>query len=240
MRYIRSAACAGVTAATLLVAACASVERSAAPQAAAVTSTTLREREPEANAARFAIIPSQSEIRVLTYRDGALAHLGHNHVIVSDGVTGSVWLGDDVAAGLVRIVVPASSLAVDDDARRAEAGEGFADPVPDDAKRATRDNMLSEQLLNADDFAFVQATCGDIRNKPETTIDCVVELAGKTVTLTMPLVLDIGDTRISARGEVTVTHEQLGLTPFSAAGGAIRVADGMTLGYSIVAQRLSD
>lgn len=240
MRSARRCAHLAVALTVLLVSACAGVERSAAPQAEAGASTALRERQPDADAARYAIIPAQSEIRVLTFRDGALAHLGHNHVIVSDGVTGSVWLGDSIAAGLVRIVVPASSLDVDDDARRAAAGEAFADPVPDDAKTATRGNMLGERLLNADNFAFIRATCGDIREGPDTTIDCVVELAGKTVTLTMPLALDIEDTRISARGEVTVTHEQLGLTPFSAAGGAIRVADGMTLAYSIVAQRLSD
>ena len=99
--------------------------------------------------------------------------------------------------------------------------------------------MLGDELLRADDYPFIRATCGDYRDDTG-TIDCEIEVAGNTTTLTLPVDIDIGDRRVRARGEATVTHDQLGLTPYAAAGGAIRVADGITVQIDVVAQRLSD
>ncbi len=228
----------------LLAAGCTGLEQSRAPAATEAaepaSAKPLRERPPAQDAARYSIITSQSKVSILTFREGTLARLGHNHVISSAGVTGTVWFGESLAEGLVRIVIPTSSLSVDEPDERAVAGDAFVDPVPEDARTATRDNMLSEALLDADNFAFIRVSCGDLVEATESTIDCDVELAGTRVRLALPISVEVEPTRISARGSVTVTHEQLGLTPFSAAGGAIRVADAMTLSYDIVAQRLSD
>ena len=230
------------TSALVLLAGCAAVGESTAPPATTTTSTpveTLRSREPAPDAIRFTIVSAQSQIRLLTFREGAMARLGHNHVITTAALTGTAWLTDDLGDALVRIVVPASGLVVDDPAARALEGEGFAEPVPEDDVAATRENMLGERLLNAEVYPFVRATCGDFAASSE-TIDCEIEIAGSPAMLTLPVEIELEDRVVTARGEVTITHEQLGLTPYSAAGGAIRVADGITLRFEVVAQRLSD
>lgn len=229
--------------ALVLVAGCAGVGESTAPPATTTTTTTavesLRSREPAPDAVRFTIVSARSQIRLLTFREGPMARLGHNHVITTTSLTGTAWLTDDLADALVRIVVPVSGLVVDDPSARALEGEEFAAAVPEDDVAATRENMLGERLLDADNYPFVRATCGDYASGSG-TIDCEIEIAGSPAMLTLPVDVAREDRVVTARGEVTVTHEQLGLTPYSAAGGAIRVADGITLRFEIVAQRLSD
>lgn len=228
--------------ALVFMAGCAAVGESTAPPVTATEvapEVTLRTREPAADAVRFTVVSASSQIRLLTFREGPMARLGHNHVITTTALTGTAWLTDDVGEALVRIVVPASGLAVDDADARAEEGEGFADPVPEDDIAATRDNMLGDSLLRATDYPFIRATCGDYAAAAQ-TIDCELEVAGNTALVTMPVEILREERVVTARGEVTLTHTQLGLEPYSAAGGAIRVADGITLRFTIVAQRLSD
>ncbi|MEO0346287.1 MAG: YceI family protein [Pseudomonadota bacterium] len=224
------------------LAGCAAVGESTAPPATATEvapDVTLRTREPAADAVRFTVVSASSQIRLLTFREGPMARLGHNHVITTTALTGTAWLTDDVGEALVRIVVPANGLAVDDADARAEEGEGFAESVPEDDITATRDNMLGDALLRATDYPFIRATCGDYTAVAQ-TIDCELEVAGNTAMVTMPVEIVREERVVTARGEVTLTHTQLGLEPYSAAGGAIRVADGITLRFTIVAQRLSD
>ena len=226
----------------LLLGGCASVGESTAPPATAPgqpVADDLRSREPAPDAVRFSIVSARSEIRLLTYRDGPMARLGHNHVITTSALTGTAWLTDELSDALVRIVVPASGLVVDDPDARADAGGEFAEPIPQEDIEATRENMLGDALLQADAYPFIRATCGDYRSGAG-TIDCEIEVAGNATMLTLPVNIEVGTRRVRARGEATVTHAQLGLTPFSAAGGAIRVADGITVRIDIVAQRLSD
>ena len=225
-----------------LLAGCAAVGESTAPPVTATEvapEVTLRTREPAADAVRFTVVSASRQIRLLTFREGPMARLGHNHVITTTALTGTAWLTDDVGEALVRIVVPANGLAVDDADARAEEGEGFAEPVPEDDIAATRDNLLGDSLLRAGDYPFIRATCGDYAAATQ-TIDCELEVAGSTALVTMPGE-SVREARVvTARGEGTLTHTQLGLEPYSAAGGAIRVADGITLRFTIVAQRLSD
>lgn len=228
--------------ALVVMAGCAAVGESTAPPVTATEvapEVTLRTREPAPDAVRFTVVSASSQIRLLTFREGPMARLGHNHVITTTALTGTAWLTDDVGEALVRIVVPANGLAVDDPEARTEEGEGFEDLVPEDDIAATRDNMLGDTLLRATDYPFIRATCGDYAAAAR-TIDCELEVAGNTALVTMPVEIEREARVVTARGEVTLTHTQLGLEPYSAAGGAIRVADGITLRFTIVAQRLSD
>ena len=69
---------------------------------------------------RFRIVPSHSKLTVKVYRAGALASLGHNHVIDSRAVDGFVYLADDISRARADLFVPVASFVVDDaaDARR--------------------------------------------------------------------------------------------------------------------------
>src|SRR5271163_3381981 len=87
----------------------------------------------------YRIDSSKSELRVLVYRAGALARLGHNHVVVNRALGGAVKLTDG-ASGFA-LNVPASGFVVDDAQARREEGSDFAAEIPDEAKAGTLRNM---------------------------------------------------------------------------------------------------
>src|SRR5258707_12134748 len=93
---------------------------------------------PPAGAAAYSIDSAQSELRLLVYRAGPMARLGHNHVILNRAVGG--W-GDAAAAGLpgsraapesasFSLYVPVADFIVDEVPARAEEGPDFSAYVP--------------------------------------------------------------------------------------------------------------
>src|SRR6202041_2149016 len=97
----------------------------------------------------YRIDESRSELRILVYRAGPLAHLGHNHVIINRSLHGVVDLAE-TGDSAFSMEVPAAGFVVDDAQARSQEGADFAAAVPDDAKAGTLRNMLSTALLDAD------------------------------------------------------------------------------------------
>ncbi len=231
-----------ITALTALLSGCAPVTQSTAPGVESADGVTRVEpaQEPAPDAERFAVVPANSRVTVLTFRAGTMARLGHNHAISSSGLTGTVWVAPNLEETIARIVLPVTTLVVDDPAVRAGEGAEFEAPVPEKDRIGTRNNMLGADFLDADNHAFIRVACRDIQMDTEpATAACDITVIGRTVALRMPLSIEQSENQLQVTGEVTLTHEQLGLTPFSAAGGAVRVAEGMTVRYEINAQRLS-
>ena len=227
-------------AALATLSACAGVQRATAPDVTIVDELPKDvPAAPPADAIRFNVMPAESTLRILTYRAGPMARFGHHHVIAARSFSGTVWLTDPVAQSIVELNIPVSEFVVDDDKDRATLGEGFEKPVPDSARSGTRDNMLSSDLLHAEQYPFVRIRCSQLPQLGTGILNCAVSVAGSDVSLAIPVTVAVDAYVLTASGEATLTHEQLGLTPFSAAGGAISVADGMTLTFDIVAQQLS-
>jgi hypothetical protein len=101
-----------------------------------------------ADAPRFIVDPEASEVRLLVYRAGPLARFGHNHVI-SGRVRGEIRAGGRAAESGFRLEIPVESFVVDPPAARAEEGEGFAEDISEQARQATRNNMLGKDILDA-------------------------------------------------------------------------------------------
>lgn len=195
---------------------------------------------PPGDAERYAIVSERSELRVLVYRDGPMASLGHNHVIRSTSLSGSVWMTSPLADSLVSIILPVTTLEIDDPAARAEAGEDFPGTLDADAISGTRDNLLGEKLLDAAQYPFIRLSCGNLSDGPARTIDCRVTIAGGTAPLRFPVTFTQTENRLVVTGERDVTHDELGLTPYSVGLGALRVADTLRVRYRVEAQRLSE
>ena len=79
--------------------------------------------EVPAGYTRYRVVPADSEVRVLVYRDGPMARLGHNHVLSSRSLQGDVLLGDKGNEPRVSLVLPVASFSVDQTALRAEEGK---------------------------------------------------------------------------------------------------------------------
>ena len=113
----------------------------------------------------YRIDESRSELRILVYRSGPLAHFGHNHVIVNRSVRGTVRLAAAPGESAFSLSLPVAGFVVDDAGARQEEGAAFAAEIPDDAKSGTLRNMLSPAVLDAEEFPMI--TIGGVASAPE-------------------------------------------------------------------------
>ena len=99
----------------------------------------------------YEILPQSSLLTLLVYRGGALASAGHNHVIASHDLSGSIFIPPEILQSSFEIHIPVATLTVDEEALRAqEPAADFPADVSASAKEGTRRNMLSEALLDAE------------------------------------------------------------------------------------------
>ena len=130
-----------------------------------------------------------------------------------------------------------TTLLVDPESARLEEGEDFnTEPSAADIE-GTRSNMLSERVLNSEQFPLVTVQgLGLSGTLPDVVLRCRITILGRAVDVTIPATLSISAQRISVSGELTVSHSQLGLTPFSVMLGALQVAEEMTLRFRVQAE----
>lgn len=180
----------------------------------------------------------ESDVAIEVYRDGPLAALGHNHVVASTALGGTVTLREPLPDSSFILGLPVGSLSVDEPARRTAAGDGFPDNLSEEDKAGTKRNMLSAALLDAERFPAIELTSVAITRTADGLVARTrVAIAGRAREILVPfVVLPAGD-RLSVSGEFTLTHAELGLTPFSVAMGALRVRDDMRVVYRFVARR---
>jgi len=178
-----------------------------------------------------------SDVVVKVYRDGPLAHLGHNHVISTRAVTGRIELREPLAASSFSLALPLDSLVVDDGTRRAAAGPDFPDDLTVEDKEGTRRNLLGPALLDAARFPVLQLDSEAIAAAGAGyQVTARVDVLGVPRQVTIPVTLERTGERLQASGEFVLHHAELGLTPFSAALGALRVREDMEVAFRLVAQ----
>jgi polyisoprenoid-binding protein YceI len=182
----------------------------------------------------YAIDSNGSELRLLVYRAGPLAALGHNHVVVSHAVTGLVQVGGSVAQSSFSLRVPVESFVVDESQARREEGDDFQSDIPPDAKLGTRRNMLSEALLDAAHYPTITVTSMTLSGTPEAPMaELSIHAAGHEAKLSAPFILQVEAHRVMATGAVELRQSDLGLTPYSLLHGALQVEDAMQLKFSL-------
>jgi len=216
----------------VILAACAAPPRGEAPSAPPPESA----RPPVgAPAETWTVVASRVEVRA--YRDGPMQRLGHNHLITSDGLTGSIALREPITQSAFEFGLPLASLVVDDGAARAAAGGEFAAPVPAADAEATRRNMLGEKLLDAQRQGEIRLTAESFAGTRERLEARVrVSLAGREHLVTAPVAVAIEGDRLTARADFRLTHAELGLQPFAVALGALKVRDELEVGVTLEAR----
>lgn len=199
------------------------------------------DRDSVPAAGQYRIDPAASEIRVLVYRGGLLGGLGHNHVVSSNGIDGHIDVTDNPGDSRVSLELLKDSLVVDDPAIRKAAGEKFTNTVSTDDIAATRRNMLGPDLLDASRVAEIQVNSTRVTGEyPDLTVTADVSVLGVAGELMFPVTVRMTDNKLLATGERSVTHKELGLRPFTAALGTLRVRNELMLRYEIVAMRADD
>ena len=190
----------------------------------------------------YEIVPQASLLTILVYRGGALASAGHNHVIASHDLSGTIYVPAAILDSSFEVRVPVATLTVDEAALRAQqpAAEFPAD-VSESAKDGTRRNMLGETLLDAQhnpEIVLRSLQLTAITGADSGTVQAQVQssVRGQLRTFTVPVRYRIAaDGALEASGEFPLRQSELGLTPFSALLGALQVQDEMRISFRIMA-----
>lgn len=181
---------------------------------------------------------TESDLAVRVYRAGPLAELGHNHVIASTALAGRIDLREPLSDSTLELSLPLEQLVVDESPRRQAAGSDFPDNLTEGDKEGTRRNMLGPALLDATRYPVLRLTSVAVAGEAGTyRVTARIDLAGRRHDIVVPAAIELGEGRLVARGEFKLTHAELGLAPFSAALGALRVREDMLVSYRIVARR---
>ncbi len=220
----------------LVLAACATPPREEAPPAGFPAPARPAPAAPATPGQSWQVVGSRLEVRV--YRDGPMQKLGHDHLVTSDRVAGDVVLRDPVTATSFELSLPLESLVVDDAAARAAAGGEFAAPVPAQDAEGTRRNMLGGRLLDAVRQPVMTLASESIVGEPggyEARVR--VSLAGGEHLVTVPFSVTIEGDIMKAHAHFSLKHADLGLEPFSAALGALKVRDDFEVELALEARR---
>jgi hypothetical protein len=182
----------------------------------------------------YQIDSGRSELRLLVYRAGPLARLGHNHVIVNRAVSGRAQIGEGIASTSFSLRVPASGFTVDEAQSRGEEGDDFPGEIAEDAKEGTRHNMLSAAVLNAAQFPDITVSSAALSGSLQSlTAEVEIRAAGHSARISVPLTVQGDAQHPVATGSTEVRQTALGLAPYSLLGGALQVQDAMQLKFKI-------
>lgn len=191
---------------------------------------------PPTGAAVYRIDAARSELRVLVFRAGPMARLGHDHVIRSRQLAGWIHLSDGSSTASFRLEIPSDGFAVDDWQDRSAEGADFAEPVSEDAKQGTRHNMLGSALLDAERHSLIIVqSIGIEGSEPALTATVSIAVAGHETQQRIPFVLVRSATQLDASADFRLMQSSLGLTPFSIMMGALQVQDEMRVKIKVVA-----
>jgi hypothetical protein len=206
--------------------------RPSAPPATTTPSSRLQSLPPPG----FYSVDSQnSELRVLVYRAGPLANLGHNHVMVNHGVTGAVQVGATLEASSFTLQVPVEAFVVDDPRARREEGSDFEGDIAEDAKAGTRLHMLGAGQLDAAEFPTITVRSVNLSGTLDAlTADLTIGIAGREAGVSAPCSLQGDAHALTAVGSLPLRQTAIGLTPYSLLHGALQVDDGLQLKFRIV------
>jgi polyisoprenoid-binding protein YceI len=208
----------------------------AGPAAGGVASPAPAASVVPSGARLFEIDPARTAVTLLVHRSGPMARLGHNHAITSDLESGQVWLGPSPQSSGCDVRVPVAALVVDDPQARAASGPDFSGAVPDDARAATRVNMLRTEVLDGEHFPEIAVKCASADGDwSQVLVQATLRLKGVERVVAVPVALEVGADEVTARGTFQVRQSDFGITPFSVAGGAIQVGDAVDVRFVITA-----
>ena len=162
------------------------------------------------------------ELRVLVFRGGTAARLGHNHVLRA----GDLRVSQDAAGPTLRFRLDA--LQVDPPALRAALGPAFASSVDDAARDGTRANLL--KALDAAVHPEVRvSTLQQVGEGQRRAVEVEISLHG--VVRRQWFVAEVQGTRV--RGEVVVRQSDFGIQPFTVLGGLLAVQDALVVQFDL-------
>ena len=236
---------AGITARALtlvvlatLLSGCPKPTRPTEPAAPAPAPPTPAPTQPVSGATYYEVSPGESTLDILVYRAGALARLGHNHVMSARNLQGRIWTHTAPAQSGFDVSFPVAQIVVDDPEARRAAGSEFPPDISQSDRDGTRKNMLREEVLDAGNFPRI--TLKSLRftgpvQKPQITARVTIRDVSREVPLAPTVKIE--GSRLTVAGELDLLQSDFGIEPFTAALGALTVQDRLRVRFRVVADR---
>jgi polyisoprenoid-binding protein YceI len=179
------------------------------------------------SAGAYVVDPVASILTVTVRRAGLLARLGHDHVVASHTLTGTV--APDV--GRADITFRADQMTVDEPAMLRDAGID-TQPSPQ-AVEGTRRNMLGP-VLEAQRYPVVALHAERLADG---RLRVAVTLHGVTRWMEVAAAVQADAESVTATGTARLKQTDFGIAPFSVGAGMLAVEDALEIHYRIVARR---
>lgn len=184
----------------------------------------------------FRLSTEESRIVVLARPDGPLAKFGHDHAIDATDAQGYLLLADDPSESRGALRFSATALRIDDARTRSDYGLG--EPPEEGAIEGTRDNLL-RHVLQPEDWPYIEIEMDDFRIE-DAGMSARVEFRvnGTTHRVRELFRMHQAAGTVSVVGAFSILQTDLGLTPFAALGGGLRVADRLEIHFDLAGRAL--
>ncbi len=186
----------------------------------------------------YRVDPVVSEVSILVYRGGALARLGHNHVLSVKSLEGQVAVSPEAGGSSFDLSFPVAQLVVDDAQARRNAGTEFPGEIDQGARDGTRKNMLRAEVLDAEHFPRVSLRAVRV-TPPWQAAHALTRITLKDVSreIDVPLSIEVTAGRVTATGQFALRQTDFGIKPFSIGLGALEVVDQLQVRFKVVGNR---
>ena len=172
----------------------------------------------------FTIDSSASSVRLHVGKTGLGSFAGHEHEVVARSVEGEVDADfEDLSRSSVEVVVNARSLTV--------SAEGEPEGDPPQVEQA----MKGRQVLDAARFPDIRFRSQQVTGKGLTVAGDLL-LHGAVQPIVVPLRIDLKDDVLTGTGKFVLKQTDFGIEPTTAAAGLVKVEDGVTVTFLIVAR----
>ena len=184
----------------------------------------------------FTLNPKTSEIRIYAFRTGRAAKLGHNHVLSAPQFTGLFYLPTTGASNSrFDLEFRLDQLEIDNPKYRSILGSAFASVLSPAAIEGTRDHMLGEDNMQAQQFPFVRIHSLQVSGEsPKFAAKVLVEMHGQNREMWVPLSVEGLPDRLSVTGSLVLRQTDFGVQPYSVLGGMLAVQDEVIIEFKLL------
>ena len=187
------------------------------------------------DAAVYDVDSDASRADILVFKGGKLARFGHDHVISTTTINGSVTVASSFSDSTAELTVPLDTLEVDREELKKKYG--IDSRLSRSAKMGTRENML-DKVLQATDWPQVSISISVIETNPENPVlNISFNMHGVKQEFKLPASLQMSDDQLHVQGAFGLKQTDYGIKPFSRMGGALRVEDGLKIHFDLLANR---
>lgn len=177
---------------------------------------------------RFLVETAASEIVVLLFKKGLFSGFAHDHVLVSNALSGEILLpneqGGGAYTGEASLSLPVESFMVDKPEHRER--EKLAIGPSEEDRIEIRVLMLGPQQLDAAQYPRISAVLEKaVGTWPLVTAWMRISIRGRKKLIRVPVRVELTGGILTIAGEFEALHSDFGIEPFSSYLGAAAVQD---------------